>query len=372
MLGGPDQRVHVQLQLRVWQLEQRLEAVRVDRLQELVELDPVVGVALEVALDHVASAFENHLEDLGDLLRDEAAEARGQRGQEVQHLRVPCLRHVALVVGQDGFQQRRNEPLCHLLHGDARLRELRRRGRGRLAEERLHQPQRVPLDVAHQPDVGETHHLAPLLGSPVRDELAADLVDLQHLCVDVRQLGLAGDPHRAGHPLVHAQDERDLAQHLLVLRELHRTGAVKRRQDCHPPVVEEMHQLQYQPLLVTRGRGAYHVADCLEVGADMQVLELRDILGDVGHHLLHERALLALLDGHELPRALLANLQERVHRHLLDAREGLVHELEQLEDDRLQELPVGPQEPWVLADDVHDVAGHDRFVLLAPLHLAQA
>ena len=48
-----------------------------------------------------------------------------------------------------------------------------------------------------------------------------------------------------------------------------------------------------------------------------------------------------------------------------------VHKLEQLVDHRLEELPVGLEEPRVLAHDVHDVGGDDGLVVLALLLLAQ-
>ena len=51
---------------------------------------------------------------------------------------------------------------------------------------------------------------------------------------------------------------------------------------------------------------------------------------------------------------------------------GLVHELEQLVDDRLEEPPVSSQESRVLAHDVHDVRGDDGLVVLALLLLAKA
>ena len=50
----------------------------------------------------------------------------------------------------------------------------------------------------------------------------------------------------------------------------------------------------------------------------------------------------------------------------------LVHELEQLVDDRLQELPVRLEETRILADDVHDVGSDNSFVIFATLHLGQA
>jgi hypothetical protein len=59
-------------------------------------------------------------------------------------------------------------------------------------------------------------------------------------------------------------------------------------------------------------------------------------------HLLH----------HKLALALVGDLEERVARHVLHARVRLVHELEELVDHGLQELPVGAQELGVLADDI--------------------
>ena len=50
---------------------------------------------------------------------------------------------------------------------------------------------------------------------------------------------------------------------------------------------------------------------------------------------------------------------------------GLVHELEKLVDDRLEETPMGAQEAWILADHVHDVGRDDGLVVLSLLLLAQ-
>lgn len=48
-----------------------------------------------------------------------------------------------------------------------------------------------------------------------------------------------------------------------------------------------------------------------------------------------------------------------------------MHELEELVDDGLEELPVGAQEARVLAHDVHDVGRDDGLVVLPPLLLTQ-
>lgn len=49
-----------------------------------------------------------------------------------------------------------------------------------------------------------------------------------------------------------------------------------------------------------------------------------------------------------------------------------MHELKEFVDDSLKELPVGAQESWVLAHDVHDVGGDDGLVVLASFLLTQA
>ena len=73
----------------------------------------------------------------------------------------------------------------------------------------------------------------------------------------------------------------------------------------------------------------------------------------------------------KLSPALESNLDEGVAGHVLHPLVCLVHELEQLVDDGLQEPPVGPEEPRVLADNVHDVGGDDGLVVLPLLLFAQ-
>lgn len=48
-----------------------------------------------------------------------------------------------------------------------------------------------------------------------------------------------------------------------------------------------------------------------------------------------------------------------------------VHELKEFVDHRLEELPVGSEEAWILANDVHDVGGYDGLVVLSSLLLTQ-
>jgi hypothetical protein len=87
--------------------------------------------------------------------------------------------------------------------------------------------------------------------------------------------------------------------------------------------------------------------------------EVLDGGGEVVEQLGDERLRLLQLQHDKLALALVADLQEGVARHVLHAGVRLVHELKQLVDDRLEELPVRAQELGVLADDVHDVGGDD-------------
>ena len=48
---------------------------------------------------------------------------------------------------------------------------------------------------------------------------------------------------------------------------------------------------------------------------------------------------------------------------------GLMHKLEQLVDDCLQEFPVCFEEAGVLPDNVHDIGRHDRLIIFPAFHL---
>lgn len=48
-----------------------------------------------------------------------------------------------------------------------------------------------------------------------------------------------------------------------------------------------------------------------------------------------------------------------------------MHEFKELVDNRLEELPVGTQEPWVLPYNVHDVGCDDGLIVFPSLLLTQ-
>ena len=74
----------------------------------------------------------------------------------------------------------------------------------------------------------------------------------------------------------------------------------------------------------------------------------------------------------ELSPTLDGNLDEGVAGHILDALVSLVHELKQFVHHGLEEPPVRPEEPRVLADNVHDVGGDDGLVVFPLLLFTKA
>lgn len=48
-----------------------------------------------------------------------------------------------------------------------------------------------------------------------------------------------------------------------------------------------------------------------------------------------------------------------------------MHELKQLVDHSFEKLPVGSEEAWILANNIHDVRGYDGLVVLSSLLLTQ-
>jgi hypothetical protein len=50
---------------------------------------------------------------------------------------------------------------------------------------------------------------------------------------------------------------------------------------------------------------------------------------------------------------------------------SFMHEFKQFVDDRLQKFPMSLQKSWILADDIHDVAGNHGFVVFTTNHLGE-
>lgn len=132
---------------------------------------------------------------------------------------------------------------------------------------------------------------------------------------------------------------------------------------------------------------------------DLLRLQVADDGVNVIEDLVDEGHDLPDLHLNKMPPAFLGNLDERVACHVLHAvmrlcgtkksgerltalllcrkascevtRSLTVHELEELVDNCLEELPVGTQEPWVLPYNVHDVGGDDGLVVFPSFLLTQ-
>lgn len=48
-----------------------------------------------------------------------------------------------------------------------------------------------------------------------------------------------------------------------------------------------------------------------------------------------------------------------------------MHELKEFVDHRFEKLPMGSEEAWILANNIHDVGGDDGLVVLSSLLLTQ-
>ena len=134
VLAGPHAGINHELELTAVKFEKSGEAIQVDGLEQLEELDTVFRVFREVFIDHFERAFEDVLHDCGNfvfhqtlsvisiepgsLVEKSDRESRGvdgptymkfgdDRGYYIQDLCITCIWDVAVVVAQHCFQQRR-------------------------------------------------------------------------------------------------------------------------------------------------------------------------------------------------------------------------------------------------------------------------
>jgi hypothetical protein len=151
-----------------------------------------------------------------------------------------------------------------------------------------------------------------------------------------------------------------------------------------PGGVGSGHEVRDEEFLLRLVRlGGDHVPDGFVEGVDLEGGEVGGDALEVAEDLVDERFLLARLLHDEVATAptggrsgsaerrrsgekamldsLLSDLDERVASHVLNTLVRLVGELEELVDDRLEELPVRLEEARVLTDDVHDVGGAARW-----------
>ena len=59
MLKSPHHRIEYQLELCWWYIKERLEAVCIDCLQQLIEAGSMLRIVLKVLIDHIQCALED-------------------------------------------------------------------------------------------------------------------------------------------------------------------------------------------------------------------------------------------------------------------------------------------------------------------------
>ena len=97
-------------------------------------------------------------------------------------------------------------------------------------------------------------------------------------------------------------------------------------------------------------------------------LEIGNNLGQLRNQILDEGPRFGGLLRDKLPFTFLGNFEKCITSHVLHARVQFVHELKQLVDYRLQELPMRPQKAGILPDDVHYIGRDASLVSLATFH----
>mmetsp|Transcript_33326 Transcript_33326/g.85439 ORF Transcript_33326/g.85439 Transcript_33326/m.85439 type:complete len:256 (-) Transcript_33326:2211-2978(-) len=175
VLDGPHDGVDQDLENVARDHEEGAEAAVVDLLQEVEEIDPVLREILHVRRNHGQSALKHGPEHAGDLLGDGVPRLLDDRRKEGEDLGVARVGVVVLIVRQHVVHQGGDKVLHDALHVIAPV----HRG--------LDQPERLPLDRAHEP------HPGGLGGEGVGDDgrgdgLGVHLVNLEHALVYGRQL----------------------------------------------------------------------------------------------------------------------------------------------------------------------------------------
>jgi hypothetical protein len=377
VLGGPETGINNELELAVVELQQGGEAGQVNGTEKLEELDTVLGVLGEVLVDHLKSAFKNVLHDDGNLVLHESLELGDDGGHNVEDLSIAGIGNVTVVVDQYGVQKRRNNAVGNHLQVV------------RLLDIGVDQLQDLLLDGTETTDTGHLRSDRTVLSNTLRDHLGDGTVHAEHVHVDTSDLRVevVADRGTSGNVGLHnVSNDLDGFGVLQNSRVLSGLG-----DDRIPSLVGEQHQVMDQPLLgALLSLRVDHVTTCLVESVDLLG---RKVAGDalhVTHDLLNKGLRLAGLEGNKVPPALLGNLNEGITSHVLDTcfvldiisvnfREyteltlvGLVHELEKLVDNSLQEFPMSLQESRILSNNVHNVRCNNSLVVLTALHLGQS
>lgn len=137
VLRGPHARVNNKLELSAIELQKRLETVQVNCLQQFEELHTMLGIFVEVLVNHLQSAVEDTVHDGGDLVlhqilffmlamfnrtcparwlrrrmklgdRETYVKLVNDRSHGVQDLSFSCIGDVAGIIDEDGLHEWRD------------------------------------------------------------------------------------------------------------------------------------------------------------------------------------------------------------------------------------------------------------------------
>lgn len=359
MLGSPHARVDNELELAVIQLEKGVETVGVDRSQQGKELNAVLWELGEILVDHLQSALKDVLHDVWNLVLHKAAKLANDDGKESKHLGITGVWNITVVVEEDGVQESWDKVSANHLQVIGSL------------NVGLEELEDFLLDGPKTSDLWSLGGNITTVCNGLRDHLARSSVHLKHIKVDLANLWEEVAADRCACRDVGLHDVADDLDGVAVLKDGWVGSCLL--DDLLPSDIRIGHELGDESLLsVLLWLGGNHVTAGLVEGVD---LLWRQVACDLAHgsdNLVNEWLLLSWLKCDKVTLALAGDLDECIASHILDTLVRFVHELEELVDDSLEELPVGLQETWILADDVHDVGRDDSLVVLASLHLSQA
>mmetsp|Transcript_1805 Transcript_1805/g.2674 ORF Transcript_1805/g.2674 Transcript_1805/m.2674 type:complete len:211 (-) Transcript_1805:2140-2772(-) len=115
MLHCPHNRIYNELLVPRRDIEKSLEAMCVDSPDKFKEADSVLREVLKVDSNHLQSAFKDSRHDFWHFTQDMTFKLLDNSCKQHKHLRVSCVRDVALVVAQNRIQNWWDKTLRHCL-----------------------------------------------------------------------------------------------------------------------------------------------------------------------------------------------------------------------------------------------------------------
>mmetsp|Transcript_13280 Transcript_13280/g.38541 ORF Transcript_13280/g.38541 Transcript_13280/m.38541 type:complete len:318 (-) Transcript_13280:1762-2715(-) len=317
----------------------------------------MLWVVLHVLGYHAQGALKDGLENFRDFVFHFFLHPVNHGGEQREDFGVTGIGDVPGVVAQDGVQH------CRHVLLDERI------DFARLCNKRLNEPKRDLFNAPHRLDRRAFGSVGPAGGDGGADQLGVHLVHVEHIHENAVQLEHEGAAQARAYGHVGLEVVLDVLNRLRRLENLRVN--VSLLDHVLPELISRHHQTAQIRLLFSAVRlGRDHDADRLVEHVDLVQLKVLDGLRQVVEQFAYKWLALSHLEHHKLFLALGDDLQEGLAGHVLHARVGLVHELKLFVDDRLEELPMVPEEPWILPHHVHDVGRDDRLVVLATGDLA--